>query len=341
MLHLVNKLYYCNSSPAKCSVAARHQVFSNVASGACCEECQQPYKLGGSQLNFKLITPFVFFIIIAATSAYLIAFPHRISDVNFVKTSSHIAEDAGTVIIEIKRDKKGADTERIKYKLFSGTALAGKDFGDVSGEVVFSGETLIQNIEIPIIRDRNDRESDESFEVQLTNVEGTPRHQVIISEPQLNKKLLDDARVLVGSLSSLAADLANTVKEAWYLQNYLRTSEQPSDEIIQRYREKQGNLSRGREKYLLLIRDATELDSVAINSAIDNLLAELKVRGFALQYKATITMRSQLDDFRDTGIPKTDAWLLELGNDVKDVKDSDSSENSLSSDTPNQQRHLL
>ena len=173
-------------------------------------------------------------------------------------------------------------------------------------------------IVILITQDRNSLENNENFFLYLDNVIGNPKHTIIIREEGVNKDLLDKADLLVSSLSTLAANMANQLKTIYFIQDYSRGNINPAEEIEERYYKIQNNLRNASEKYLLLFHEAADLDPVVLNSVIENRIAALQREEFKLQYLATQVMQQQLQRFLDTQIPETNSWIKELSELVQD-----------------------
>lgn len=92
--------------------------------------------------------------------------------VQFSAASSNVNEEAGNVSLTVNRTGGRVGVAFVDYAINAGTAQAGLDYGDVSGTITFAdGDTTPKTITVPILDDAV-AESNEAFEVILSNPSG-------------------------------------------------------------------------------------------------------------------------------------------------------------------------
>ncbi len=319
MFSIFRRPYYCGSDVSKCTRSARHSVWYNSGGKKVCPECQKPLVAGKRSINFSFLTFLLLLMGAIFWTGYRQVFPQVISGVFFSTVVSEIMESAGVVEVHVKlSDVADHHPITINYRTVAGSAEDKKDFQATQGQLIFNSGESEKTIVIPITQDRDSLENNENFFIYLDNVIGNPKHTIIIREEGVNKDLLDKADLLVSSLSTLAAKMANQLKSIYYIQDYSRDNINPAEEIEERYYQIQSNLRNASEKYLLLFHKASELDPVVLNSVIENRIAALQRGEFQLQFLATQVMQQQLKRFLDTQIPETSTWVKELSGLVQD-----------------------
>jgi LysM repeat protein len=82
-----------------------------------------------------------------------------------------VSESAGTATFTVSLFPPETVPVTVDYKTLAGTAVAGKDYTDVSGTLTFAPGEITQQIEVPILSDTI-VEDNEAFTVQLSNAEG-------------------------------------------------------------------------------------------------------------------------------------------------------------------------
>ena len=318
MFSIFRQPYYCSSDVSKCTRSARHSVWYNSGGKKVCPECQKPLVVGKRSINFSFL---IFLLLLMGAifwTGYRQVFPQMISGVFFSTVVSEIMESAGVVEVHVKLSDVADHPIIINYRTVAGSAEDKKDFQVTKGQLIFDPGESEKAIVIPITQDRISLENNENFFLYLDNVIGNPKHTIIIREEGVNKDLLDKADLLVSSLSTLAANMANQLKTIYFIQDYSRGNINPAEEIEERYYKIQNNLRNASEKYLLLFHEAADLDPVVLNSVIENRIAALQRGEFKLQYLATQVMQQQLQRFLDTQIPETNSWIKELSELVQD-----------------------
>ena len=318
MFSIFRRPYYCGSDVSKCTRSASHSVWYKLGVKKVCPECQKPLVAGKRSVNFTLLIPLLLLTAAISWTGYRLVFPQMLNGVYFSTVLSEVMESAGVVEVNVKLSGIVDHPIVINYRTVSGSAEDKKDFQATNGQLIFDPGEREKAIVIPITQDRNALENNENFFLYLDNVIGNPKHTIIIREEGVNKDLLDKANLLVSSLSTLAAKMANQLKTIYYIQDYSRDNINPSEEIEERYYQIQNNLRNAGEKYLLLFHKASELDPVVLNSVIENRIAALQRGEFKLQYLSTQVMQQQLHRFLDTQIPETNSWIKELSELVQD-----------------------
>ena len=73
---------------------------------------------------------------------------------------------------EVRLDKAAANVVTVDYETENQTALAGTDFEATSGTLTFQPGDTVKTVSVPIVDDEDDAESDEVFNVRLSNAVG-------------------------------------------------------------------------------------------------------------------------------------------------------------------------
>ena len=99
--------------------------------------------------------------------------PYVKSLVSFAESSISFDKSEGSAILEVVRTGGTQYVFSVDYETVSGTAIAGVDFAETSGTLLFNCGEERASIEIPLINDNNEDESmDISFKVKLSNPKG-------------------------------------------------------------------------------------------------------------------------------------------------------------------------
>ncbi len=112
--------------------------------------------------------------------------PVIIPSVSFLVSTASVNEGGGSIVLVVKRVGLGAGT--IDYTTVSGTAIAGSDFGAVSGTLVFPAAVSTLTITVPILNDII-TEPNEQFTVNLFNPTGA---LILGSIPSVVVTILDN-----------------------------------------------------------------------------------------------------------------------------------------------------
>lgn len=317
-LYISQQAYLCTNIDEGCSHATRHAlVFGERKAEILCPECNVPLqRTDKTKFNSVLIASSICclcLLLIAGLFLKPVIMPESIQGVGFKQSISRVLETDAVIGVTLTLPHPATVRHVIKYHMVAGTANANEDFNAAAGQVIVLPGQQTATISIAIIPDRDQLEASETFDLILSNVEGQPRHTVIIEEVGVNKSLLEMSEVIVADLSVLAADLANGYATIKMLENYLKNTQKPDQSIEIRYDQAKSTINRVKERYLLQFNNAQELDPVVIEASIKNRLAATKRDGAMLQFQATELMRQQLLEYSDTHIPHTEVWLEELG----------------------------
>lgn len=99
--------------------------------------------------------------------------PYVKSYVSFAEKRTSFDKSEGSAILEVVRTGGIQYVFSVDYETISGTAIAGVDFAETSGTLLFNCGEERATIEIPLINDNNEDESmDISFWVKLSNPKG-------------------------------------------------------------------------------------------------------------------------------------------------------------------------
>ncbi len=98
--------------------------------------------------------------------------PYGIGALKFQKKTERVNEDSGEVSLAVLRIGGSKGTVTVDYATKSGLALSGSDYAETNGTLTFLEGEAGKSIRIPITRDANILEEDESFSVHLTNATG-------------------------------------------------------------------------------------------------------------------------------------------------------------------------
>lgn len=98
--------------------------------------------------------------------------PYGIGSLKFQKKTERVSEIAGEASLTVLRIGGSKGTVTVDYTTKSGLALGGSDYAETNGTLTFLEGEAGKSIHIPILRDTNALEEDESFSVSLTNATG-------------------------------------------------------------------------------------------------------------------------------------------------------------------------
>lgn len=107
--------------------------------------------------------------------------------VSFETTTMSVAENGVSATVQVRLSSPAASTVTIDYLMESGTAVAGADFTTSSGKLTFAPGQTIQTIQVPIINDGRDEET-ETFVVKL----GNPTNAFLGADDTLTVSITDD-----------------------------------------------------------------------------------------------------------------------------------------------------
>ena len=109
----------------------------------------------------------------------------------FAQTSYNVLENAGTVQVVVTMDRIYAGSASINYTTLAGTAQAGIDYQTTSGVLTFNSGVISRTIVIPLINDTS-AETDETFQVQLSNALAGGNPATIIGTNPITVNIIDD-----------------------------------------------------------------------------------------------------------------------------------------------------
>lgn len=98
--------------------------------------------------------------------------PYGIGSFKFQKKTERVNETAGEVSLTILRIGGSKGTVTADYATKDGLALGGSDYTETAGTINFLDGEAGKTIRIPIAKDTNTLEEDETFSVSLSNVTG-------------------------------------------------------------------------------------------------------------------------------------------------------------------------
>lgn len=328
------KGYVCTNFEDGCDQATGHiPVYQSGSAELRCSQCQSTLQLSTKRkFNFLGSSIFVACLSLLGAIGWFVKpmiIPESIEGVSFAETVTRVEESMGIVEVEVLLKAPLSKKLVVDYNLLEGTAKAGADFNANGGQVTFLPGQTSSKISVAIVPDRSQLEINESFELVLSNIEGNPKHIVIIVEEGVNKDLLEKSDVIVADLSRLAADIANDYATIKMLEAYLKNSLDSDPRLTNRYEQAKVNILNARERYLLQFHDLSDLDPAVVKASIENRLAVIDRDGAKLQYKATVIMRGQLFEYFDTRIPVADTWIRELGDLVELPKENDRARNDI------------
>lgn len=301
------KTYFC-ANIAHCDDARKHKLITKSGS-AHCSLCGEALQFARWKTHWHKIGMYVGTLTLAAVASFPIAFPTIHHHVQFKSAKTEVYEEDAIVEIIVQRTQFFEQTQSIQFNTRAGTAIAGQDYTVLSKSVFFQKGQREQIIRVSITPDSDVYERNETFYVSLENVAAQPEHLVVIKEAGVNKDLLEKGHLLVSSLSSLAADLANDLKLLELLSEYLSGQNEPNPVLVNKFNDTSDNIQRAREKYLFLFKDAEELDPNVIENALNSQLEILKKGEFKTQYAATRVMKTQLLEYLSSRITNTPQWL--------------------------------
>lgn len=96
--------------------------------------------------------------------------PYSIGSLKFQKNTERVGETMGEVSLTILRIGGSKGSVSINYATKNGLALAGSDYTETSGTITFLEGEAGKTLRIPIFRDTNTLEEDETFSVSLSAV---------------------------------------------------------------------------------------------------------------------------------------------------------------------------
>lgn len=92
-----------------------------------------------------------------------------------------VDESAGTVSFVVTLDKATSDSFSVAYSTVNGSAVAGSDYGSVSGVLTFAGGDTAKTITVPLFND-SVPELDEVFSLQLGAISGKAANTVVVAQ---------------------------------------------------------------------------------------------------------------------------------------------------------------
>lgn len=98
--------------------------------------------------------------------------PYGVGSLKFQKKTERVNETTGEVSLTILRIGGSKGTTTVDYTTKSGLALAGSDYTETSGTLTFLEGEAGKTFRVPITRDTNALEEDETFSVSLNNATG-------------------------------------------------------------------------------------------------------------------------------------------------------------------------
>lgn len=98
--------------------------------------------------------------------------PYGIGSLKFQKKTERVSETAGEASLMVLRIGGSKGIVTVDYATKSGLALSGSDYAETNGTLTFLEGEAGKSIRIPILRDANALEEDESFSVSISNATG-------------------------------------------------------------------------------------------------------------------------------------------------------------------------
>lgn len=120
-------------------------------------------------------------------------------DIALATTSVTVLEEDGSAVVGITRTNGSAGVITVDFSVQPGTAIAGNDYTDTTGSVVFADGQTSANIVVPIVDDEVP-EGSESFSVAIDHVTGgatlsQPRTAIVTIQDDLPTPTTGDIRV--------------------------------------------------------------------------------------------------------------------------------------------------
>ncbi len=325
-MKLFYKRFYCNNI-SQCSNAYNDYIYSKryyKKNEGICRKCGKPLIEGEAKWNFfPIFSTIILVLIIGISTPYIYNKLNPKPLVGFVFKSplSTVTEQETAITVTVERQNNLNEKVFVYYHTESGTAKAGEDFSAEDGQVIFQPGEKKQEIVIPIISDLDFLEGREVFNIQLVNVEGLPKHKVIIQNASSEESGLKEADAIVRAISVVAMDIAEyyVKKESIRIvieseSMSLTTTQSEINRFIKVYNDHDSNLTRTRERYIQLLKDLEKIDRPAVFRSIDNWTESLERQGFDQQRKATVVMKEHLVFFLNTRSLEMKTWVEKLAN---------------------------
>lgn len=320
------KRFYCINT-SQCSNAYKDYIYSKSyykKNEGICRKCGKPLIEGELKWNFPPIFSVIALLIIIGISApyiYNKINPKPLVGIGFKSPLSTVTEQETAITVTVERQNNLNEKVFVYYHTESGTAKAGEDFSAEEGQIIFQPGEKKQEIVIPIISDLEFLESREVFNIQLVNVEGLPKHKVIIQNASREESVLKEADAIVRAISVVAMDIAEyyVKKESISIvieseSMSLSSTQSEIDRFIKVYKDHDSNLTRSRERYIQLLKDLEKIERPAVIRSIDNWTESLERQGFDQQRKATVVMKEHLVFFLNTRSLEMKTWVEKLAN---------------------------
>jgi len=313
--------FYC-SNETGCDRALKDNWYSLKEFKQCagkCSECESDLEergpLSASRKKWGIALASSAFAVSVAYGLYLYYRPYPADSVTFKNMIVYVKAGSSAAPIGVERNTKLLNKISIKYHTVDSTALAGTDYADTNGILVFDNTTNnLQTISIPLLGNKDFDQNARAFSLILTNVENTPEAKIIIQPVVPEKTSISAAEALVSSLSVTAENVGRYHKRKLTLNNLIPQLKTQSiiDQMIQQYKINEGNLTRHREKYYGLLKDLSNVEYKASMVAIDNRINSLDRLGNTIQHDATMKMKQHFEQVAKTGIYEMDLWAIQL-----------------------------
>lgn len=323
----LHRRYYCVNTAAGCRYALADHVYTQAdyrrdphCRGLQGDGCGAALFDGGFQrLPWRAIAwgTLGLAAVAAATAVSLrLLFPSPLTGIAFAAAGSSVVEGQTGIAIVLQRSGTAAKgSAAVRYRTEDGTARAGQDYVAQQGVLNFAdGETTLR-LEVPLLPGRIDHDAKKSFSVSLSNVEGTPRHVVVIAPPVADADTLTKADALVRSVSGLSIDIAGLYVKRKTLHRIANSSDtgkvmgRAYSEIL---RELDANMEQARRRYLETLKDLTAVDRRTVARTFDAWDARLDQLDLQQQRAATRIARHQYDELLAGGAVQMDLWALQL-----------------------------
>lgn len=317
------------NTDGRCPYAISDALFSQAQfdawSGRCqgsaerpgCGQALQPGKPEDRRLRW-LATGAVALVaaVVAAVVLRTQVFPAPLEHIAFVNSQTRVNDSAGEVSIEIRRDADADAAVQLRASVVDGSAHAGEDFTTPGLTIAMAPGQSQAQIRIPVLPDKTFRKGERHFAIVLDNVQGQPRHTVVI-EPRTGDasgRVLIEKSVL--SASRIAADVAGLVVKVEAMEQLLprlRDDAVRFDEFRSQQKAAAENLVRAREAYLESVQVLKDQPAQQVLSTIDRLAADLRQRNFRQQANVLPVLGRHYEQLLNGHAVDMDRWAHELG----------------------------
>lgn len=331
-MKLFYKRFYCNNT-SHCSNAYNDYIYNKKyykKNEGICRKCGKPLIEGEAKWNFFPIFSVIALVLIIGISApyiYNKINPKPLAGFLFERPFSTVTEQETAITVTVLRQNNLNKKVFVRYRTESGTAKGGEDFNVENGQIIFQPGEKKQGIVIPIISDLDFLEGREVFNIQLVNVEGLPKHKVIIQNSSRDESGFEEADAFVGQISVIAMDIAEYTVEKETLKSIINSesiSSNPDLFIMRRYKKTyndiDSSLVSARDRYIQLIIKLKKTNHSIVFRSINDKIDSLKRQGYYQQQRATIVMKEHLLSFIKTNELEMKIWTEYLSSAIPKPK---------------------